>query len=245
LNWLDRCIGFVSPSWGWKREAWRTELKRFYDAGDTDRLNSGWVSVNATAEQTDKQQRDIIRARARDLERNSDISEAIIGPFERNVVGNGIRLQAKVMKDESTEDEELNQQIEELWKEWCRARNCDVTGQQSFQEMQQMAIRRLLVDGGIIFIKAYTKGGTVPLSLQAKEVDELDTSKNEMPGLGRNRVITAFVILFTYHCSSSDGSSRNLFLYKNRKAGVYAFLNRYGFNELIDVTYPRKCLSQL
>lgn len=189
LNWLDKAIGFISPAWAYKREAWRQALRGFYDAGNVDRLNSGWVPVNATAEQADRPQRDIIRARARDLERNSDIAEAIIGPLERNVVGTGIRAQAKVLKSDGTEDDELNQQIEDLWNEWCRPRNCDVTGQQSFQEMQAMAIRRMLVDGGIIFIKTYTSDGLVPFCLQAREVDDLDTSLNVTPGLGRNRVV--------------------------------------------------------
>ena len=188
MNWLDRGIGFLSPSWGYRRMAWRQAVRGFYDSGNTDRLNSGWTPVNATAEQTDSPQRDIIRARARDLERNSDIAEAIIGPLERNVVGIGIKVQAKVKKPDGTDDDDLNQQIEDLWNDWCKPRNCDVTGLQSFVEMQRMAIRRLEVDGGIMFIKAYTKG-TVPFSLQAREVDELDTSINSLPGMGRNRAV--------------------------------------------------------
>lgn len=155
----------------YKREAWRKgyeELKS-YDAGVNDRLNAGWRTVNASAEQTDGLYRDTIRARARDLERNSDISESIIGAFERNVVGTGFKLQAK------TSDEELNLQIEKLWKEWCKPRNCDVTFQQSFVEMCRMAVRRKKLDGGIIFIKRYTKDGIVPFSLQIREVDDLDT----------------------------------------------------------------------
>ncbi|MGI5839293.1 MAG: phage portal protein [bacterium] len=189
MSWLDRAIGFISPAWAYKRAAWRQELLRNYDAGSIDRLNSGWVAVNGTAEQMDQPQRDIIRARARDLERNSDIAEAIIGPLERNVVGTGIHVQAKVMTKDGKEDEELNAQIEDLWEEWCRPRNCDVTGQQSFAEMQAMAIRRTAVDGGIFFIKAYTSSGVVPLSLQAREVDELDTSLNVLSRPGQNRIV--------------------------------------------------------
>lgn len=189
MSWLDRAIGFFSPSWAYRRTAWRMALRGFYDAGNLDRLNSGWVPVNATAEQTDRSQRDLIRARARDLERNSDIAEAIIGSFERNVIGTGMRVQSKVLRSDGTEDEELNQQIEDLWNEWCHARNCDITGQQSFAEMQAMAIRRHLVDGGIIFVKTYTSSGIVPFCLQAREVDDLDTSINSTPGLGRNRVV--------------------------------------------------------
>lgn len=189
MNWLDKTIGFFSPSWAYRRVAWRQALRGFYDAGNNDRLNAGWVPVNGTAEQTDRAQRDIIRARARDLERNSDIAEAVIGPFERNVIGTGIRLQAKILKANGTEDDELNQQIEDLWAEWCRARNCDITGQQSFQELQAMAMRRLLVDGGILFVKTYTGSGPIPFCLQAREVDDLDTSVNVLPGLNRNRVV--------------------------------------------------------
>lgn len=187
LNWLDRMIGIFSPRLAWYRATWRNSLRSFYDAGSTERLNSGWTQVNATAEQTDQGQRDIVRARARDLERNSDIAEAIIGPYVRNVVGTGIKLQAKVMKDKDTEDEKLNQEIEELWDEWCRPRNCDVTGQQSFNELQQMAVRRMRVDGGVFFIKVYTDGGPVPFCLQAREVDELDTSKMTLGS--QNRIV--------------------------------------------------------
>jgi lambda family phage portal protein len=178
LNWLDKAIAFISPSLAYKREAWRKayEELRNYDAGMNDRLNAGWRVVNSTAEQTDGAYRDIIRARARDLERNSDIQESIIGAFERNVVGTGFKLQAK------TNDEELNAKIEKLWKEWCKPRNCDVTFQQSFDEMCRMAVRRTKIDGGIIFIKRYTKDGIIPFSLQILEVDDLDTMQTGRDG---------------------------------------------------------------
>ncbi|KPU42167.1 phage portal protein, lambda family [Oxobacter pfennigii] len=188
MNWIDKTIAFFSPSWGYRRVAWRNALRGFYDSGGMDRLNSGWTAVNVTAEQSDQGQRDVIRARSRDLERNSDIAEAIIGPYERNVVGTGIKVQAKIIKDDGKEDDGLNQKIEDLFKEWCRPRNCDITGQQSFQEMQAMAERRLLVDGGIIFQKVYTNEGIVPFSLQAREVDDLDSSFNSLPGVNKNRV---------------------------------------------------------
>jgi phage portal protein, lambda family len=187
---IDRCIGAISPRWAYNRSAWRSALQRgYYDAGNFGRLNSNWSSADATAEQTDYPQRDTIRARARDLERNSDMAEAVIGAFERNVVGTGIKVQAKVTNKDGTDNDDLNRQIEDLWEEWCRPRNCDVTCQQSFAEMQEMAIRRLRVDGAIIFIKAYTNSGPVPFSLQAREIDELDTSIDYLPGLAKgNRV---------------------------------------------------------
>lgn len=174
MSWLEKTIAFISPQRAYEREAWRKgyDELRNYDAGSHDRLNAGWRAVNSSAEQTDGMYRETIRARARDLERNSDMMESIIGASERNVVGTGFKLQAK------TDDEELNTKIEKLWKEWCKPRNCDITYQQSFASICRMAIRRKKVDGGIVLIKRYTKDGIVPFSLQLREVDDLDTMQN-------------------------------------------------------------------
>ena len=173
MNWLDNFIGFISPAAGAKREAWRQYLdeQRNYDAGSYDRLNAGWVAYNQSAEQTDRYSRDTIRARARDLERNSDMANSVIGAYRRNVVGRGWTLQARTGSDS------LNKQIEEAWKEWCKRKNCDVTETQSFNQMLRMAERRKKVDGGMLFKKCYTSGGLVPFKLQALEVDELDTGR--------------------------------------------------------------------
>ena len=104
MNWLDNVIGFISPKRGAERIAWRQELEelRSYDAGNSGRLNSNWRVNNQSAEIEDRYNRDTIRARARDLEKNSDIANSILKAFRRGVVGKGITVQAK------TKDEKLN-----------------------------------------------------------------------------------------------------------------------------------------
>ncbi|MCD8206731.1 MAG: phage portal protein [Bacteroidales bacterium] len=171
-NWIDNLVAFISPKKGAEREAWRQQLEEMknYDAGQFDRLNAGWYAYNQSAEDTDRTYRDTVRARARDLERNSDMANSIIGAYKRNVVGLGWTLQAR------TDDENLNTQIEELWHEWCKKKNCDVTETQSFSQMLRMAVERKKVDGGILFRKCYVKGDLVPFRLQALEVDELDST---------------------------------------------------------------------
>ena len=116
MGWIDNVIGWFSPEWAAKREAWRQLWNeyRHYDAGDYSRVNSGWYATNQSAEYTDRYSRDTVRARARDLERNSDMMNSIIGPFVRNVVGKGLVLQAE------TQNSELNDQIENLWRIWCK-----------------------------------------------------------------------------------------------------------------------------
>ena len=173
MSWLDNIISFISPEWGAKREAWRQSLyeMRSYDAGDYSRSNANWRVINQSAEYTDKYSRDNVRARARDLERNSDMMNSVIGAYKRNVIGGGYTLQVK------TGDDELNDTIEAAWKKWCKKQNCDVTGTQSFTQMMRMCMKRKKIDGGILIVKRYTSDGFLPFKLQTFEVDELDSSQ--------------------------------------------------------------------
>ena len=184
MSWLDNLIGWLNPEAAAKREAWRQVLEEYkhYDAGNSGRLNANWWATNQSAEYTDRYSRDTVRARARDLERNSDMMNSVIGPFVRNVVGKGLILQAE------TEDTNLNGEIEALWKVWCKKRNCDVTGTQSLNQMLRMAVRRKKVDGGVLFVKRYTSGGVLPFKLQMFEVDELDATQVTPKNKG-NRVV--------------------------------------------------------
>lgn len=193
VPWIDNFIGFFSPETACKREAWRQQLSelRGYDAGNYGRLNAAWRVTNESAEFTDRNSRDIVRARARDLERNSDMANGLISAFVRNVVGHGFTLQA------ATGDTKLDDNIEALWREWTNKNNCDVTGQQSFDQMLRMAVRRKKVDGGILFRKCYTSGGALPFKLQALEVDELaytwTTAKH------KNHTVTGGIEYNQYH----------------------------------------------
>ena len=165
-------LAFFAPRLAYHREAWRRAYRvareRNYDAGKFDRKNQNWIATNDSGEITDRGYRNTVRARSRDLERNSDLFMSQVHPWVRNVVGKGYVLEAK------SGDEIFDKAIEALWVKWCKKQNCDVTGSQSFWEMARMTVRRKKIDGGIIFIKCYTEGGILPFKLQAVEVDELD-----------------------------------------------------------------------
>ena len=184
MGWLDNVIATVSPRRAYEREMWRQGLDelRGYDAAGHGRINSGWRAVNESAEITDRYSRDVVRARARDLERNSDIAQSVIYAYKRNVVGKGYTLRAMTGSDE------LDKRIEKAWKRWCKARNCDVTGEQSFNEILRMMVERKKVDGGMIVLYRYTPGGVVPFKLQCLEVDELDKTQ-ATPRHKGNRVV--------------------------------------------------------
>ena len=185
MSFIDNIVAVFSPQAAYKREAYRQAydlLRSSYDAGSYDRSNQNWRVVNNSAELTDRYSRNDVRARARDLERNSDIMNSLVGAYKRNVVGGGYHVEAR------TENDDLNKQIEKAWKKWCKKHNCDVTGTQSLNQIIRMAVKRKKIDGGILFVKRYTKDGFVPFKLQMIEVDELD-SGTVQPKHAGNKVV--------------------------------------------------------
>lgn len=173
-NMIDRLIGAVSPKQGALRAAWRNQMEAYrgnYDASDSGRLQSQWNTQNLSAEMTDRYERDTVRARARDLERNSDVMNSILRAYRRNVIGAGLQVRV------TTGDTAIDETLEKAWDRWCKARNCDVTGQQSFTQLVRMCIQRKVTDGGVLIVKRYTNQGFLPFQLQVLEVDELDTTQ--------------------------------------------------------------------
>lgn len=175
MGLLNRMLLPIAPKLAVQREAWRQYARSFYSAADTGPRSAGWTTQNASGELSNQGSRDIILARARDLERNSDILNAEVLALERNVVGSGFVLQAKVMKSNvpDDEDETLNTQIELCWRKWCLPQNCEITGRFSLSELGRLCLRRRFVDGGILILKAMVNGN---FCLQLLEVDDLDAS---------------------------------------------------------------------
>lgn len=97
-------------------------LTSAYESVPTWRNSSDWLPTDGKGEAINAPSRDLARSKARHLERNSELVNSILNAFERNVVGKGFNLQVR------TDDAEWNNEVEDLWAEWCRPGNCDVTG---------------------------------------------------------------------------------------------------------------------
>lgn len=182
MSLFNRLLLPIAPKIACRREAWVQYSRSFYSAADTGPRSGGWTTQNPNGESANQGSRDMIRGRARDMERNSDILGAEILALERNVVGSGFVLQAKVIKGKE-EDEELNTRIEQCWKKWCKPENCEITGRFSFSEVVSLCLRRRFVDGGILILKVMEQN---QFRLQLLEVDDLDTAIQANDG---NRVV--------------------------------------------------------
>lgn len=137
-----------------------------YDAVDPrNPANADIFGPNLPAEMIIEMEGDRLRDLARTLERNSDVVNAVINAIIRNIIGLGYQLQAQTPRDR------LNDELEAIWREWCRPRNCDATGNLGFTSMLELILRRKIVDGGVLLHKVYTSGGPCPFCIQLIEVD--------------------------------------------------------------------------
>lgn len=125
----------------------RSGSARFFDAGDSDRLTSGWTNMPLPADQIIRRNWRVLVARSREQAANNDYGKAFQRSARRNIIGQkGLVLQARA-KDGGKLDQGANRAIERAWKEWCRARNCDVTGRRSFRQIQKALINGCVTDG--------------------------------------------------------------------------------------------------
>lgn len=148
-----------------------------YDAATTSRkdLPFPW---DGQAEGMNRATRMTLRARARNLERNSLTTGAILTALTNNIIGAGLNMQSQ------SDNEVFNNRIEELWNDWVKPENCDYSQQQSLDDMLDMVVQRMFVDGGIIATYPLDMEREIPLTIQLREVDDLATDVTPATGNG-------------------------------------------------------------
>lgn len=202
MNYLDKVIKYFSPKRAYERMAYRSELERNYTAARTDRYGK-WHPRNQAAEITDAPYRNLIKARARDLERNNGIVQGAVGTILRNAVGLGIKPQAVAVGNDGKELWKINDKIEELWAEWVEKKNCDAARSLNFYNMQKMFLRRQIIDGDILAIMGYRsqKGSDFPMLLQLVESDLLaeDLSMHEQRYVYGGVEVDSYMAPVAYH----------------------------------------------
>lgn len=179
-NYLEEAIRFVAPGWAERRLISRIRYDEIENARanyEAAKVDKDWTTVGAdgTAESVNAPDRRNLMLRARALERNNDMVQSIVGAITRNVIGSGIKPQARVKKGQKLH-QNTNLAIEKLWKNWIKAKNCDITRVSTFYEMQEQLLLRRLVDGEALVMFVTDANARIPLKLQCLEADALANS---------------------------------------------------------------------
>ena len=182
-NFLDKAISFFSPTRGVERLRSRAILALTgnlfggYRGADTGRLRADWAlgRTNTTAPAWTLQ---VLRNRTRDLNRNDPVSAGATDTMAINIVGQGLRPQSKLRAAALgiTEDKarDLQRQIEGIWETWTHT--ADSGNRLDFDELQFLALRKIVEDGEILAIPAMADESWRPLKrvVELIETDRLN-----------------------------------------------------------------------
>lgn len=125
-------------------------LEEMFSAGKTDRLTASWPSMPISADTIVTRYQRILVARSRQQSTENDYAINFLRMCRQNIVGSmGVQYQAQ------TGDKSVDVAIEAAWKEWCKKKNCDVTGKKSFRSIELSAVTGAARDGEFMFRVVY------------------------------------------------------------------------------------------
>lgn len=177
-NFIDRAIGFVSPSWQLRRMQHRAAVKimaGYYEAGDVSRRTQEWRRPSGDSNAVTGVSLARLRDASRHLVRNNGYAESAIGTIQDDVVGWGIWPTAK----------------HEAWKAWSGTTEIDADGRSDLAGLQDLVLRTVIESGECLVrrrIRRLSDGLALPLQLQILEPDFIDSSKHTALEGGRRIV---------------------------------------------------------
>ncbi len=167
-----RVLDFIASKLGY--------LKRSYNASKIGRLTNDWTTATTSANREVRGDIKVLRARARQLERDNDYVRRFFKLLENNVLGaTGIGLQCKARDLNGVLDVFANRAIEREWKEWSRPENCTVAGNQSWLDVQRLVLRSMARDGAVLIRKVRNWDNRYRFAIQVVEIDHLDSDYNQ------------------------------------------------------------------
>ena len=95
--------------------------------------------------------KEILMARSRQLFMGNPISRGAILKIRTNVIGDGLKLKSRInnflLKLPIDEVERIQKEIESIWELWSDTTECDIQGDLTFNQLQDLAMITYLMDG--------------------------------------------------------------------------------------------------
>ena len=179
----DRLVAWLSPEKGLARFKARTILAAsaggYNGAATSRRATSLWRPRSGSADSDTLGNLSTLRARARDLSRNTPVAAGAVATVVSNVVGTGLVCQPEIDTEFlGLSEEEADAFETAALREWRHfAATCDISGVQCFEEMQALALRMVLDSGDGVVLRKWREdpGAIYGTRLQFVEADRLAT----------------------------------------------------------------------
>jgi lambda family phage portal protein len=175
---VDRVINYLDPVRGNRRLGARVfqALSGSYNgASKSRRALKQWSTAPSDPDSDILYDLPTLRDRSRDLIRNAPIATGAIGTSLANVVGTGLKLQARIdaeylgMSEEEADAWEDNTERE--WRLWAESQECDISRTLNFFGLQTLAFRQTMESGeAFALMPRITRSGS-PYSLKINLVE--------------------------------------------------------------------------
>lgn len=174
MNALDKAIAWFAPKLALDRARARAALSvvRGYDGAKVGKRTGPWVTSSSSANSEIATGGKTLRARARDLVRNTPHAARIVDVAAAHVVGTGIRPIFSAGSKLAT------RRVREAWRDW--EEQADAAGW-SFPSAQELAVRSMVEAGECLVRLVSVKPSgrsTLPLRVAVMECDQIDDTKD-------------------------------------------------------------------
>lgn len=175
MNFLDKVIEYISPSWGLSRKSARiaNDGLRKYDAARINQRDKTWIPSTLDADSEILADLPRLRSRSRDLIRNNSWAVSIIDSLVQNVVGRGIIPQ--VLGDRAFSEDAERVLLESFEK-------IDIASDLDFYELQALVLRQMLECGESFVRITYDNNKPKALKLQVIEPDQIWSNATAING---------------------------------------------------------------
>jgi capsid protein len=156
----------------------KTRKLRYDAAQRTKRKANFFVSTKPADRELTIEERQAILSQAREIQGNFALAGFLLDKH--------IQYMASYKFQCKTPDEELNNQIETLFKRWKRKKNCDIAGEFSFDELLQMVELHRTTDGDILIVKHNDLKLQLVEGDRVRNPDNVGIEKEWLHGIKRN-----------------------------------------------------------
>lgn len=223
MKFLEEMIAAAAPQWALARARARLQLDgverivRSYDGARRDHRALAWTSRNGSANAAMAPGFRVLRARARDLVRNTPLGKRAVEILTAHVVGTGLTPAFR------TNDTAQRERLADGMKEF--AETCDARGQTTLGGQQEQAVRAMFESGEALVLEDVDDGRPGFLVIEGDYLDDMRTGTfdNETTrlGVGFERFRPAGYWLYPDHPGEITGPVKGLVSKRVDATGVY------------------------
>lgn len=186
-NRLDKFINEYFPVIGARRMHAKFALAKagaHVGASKNRKQTINWDAPVGDSDEQDLFDLPDLRARSKDLVRNTPLATGAINTKVTNVVGSGLKLRSQIDREflglSDKEADEWQENVEREWLLWAESDNCSQCGNANIYELQDLVFRSTLIGGDCFVLYPYLnrKHTTYQLAVNLIEAERVCNSDN-------------------------------------------------------------------